>query len=359
MMMSTLVLCACLAGNLPVGVVRTYGALPEDADLFLQRPGDVSIDDRGRLHVLDLVAKTVMVWDADGQFLRTYGKPGQGPGELQIQGNSGGPQGYVHAESDTFYVYDGGARRLNLFNPDFSFRASVNLQIEGGRVEAFWPLGDTRYLIFNSSYFSDTPFQRAALFKGDTLEKELLKVKDQTWHYVTSGGSRRVEIYAYAPQLRMSVDHAAGRLVLGHSEKPAFTVFDFEGKELKTVTMKLLRQDVTPELKEEFDETPLIKNSDFFTAAYPDQRSFYEGLLVLEGDRYLVYLNSPLYHHLEGYLVDGSGTALGRFTYELGEGGALYASRGRLFAATTDEDGEYALLELRVGGDAKKAHPGG
>lgn len=344
--------------NLNLEVVRTFEPIPDDEDTFLQRPGDVALDDQGRLHVMDLLGKTVLVWGKDGKYATQYGKPGEGPGEFQIMGNSGGPQGYVDAVGDTIYVYDGGARRLNLFNMDLSFRKATNLKVEGGRVEAFWPLGEERYLIFNSSYFSDTPFQRAALYKGETVEKVLTKVKDQSWHYVTSGGNRRVEIYAFAPQLRMAVNQKDGLLVLGHSEKPQFDVFDYQGKLLKTVKAKMTQQEVTQDLIDEYEEQPFIKNNNFFTAAYPEKRSFYERILSLEGDRYLAYLISPFYNNVEGYLIDGSGKMLGRFTYACGEGGQLFASRGKLFAATTNEDGDYILQEMRIG-STKGEHPGG
>lgn len=43
---------------------------------------DVSVDDHGRIFVLDNVARTIRVFDAEGQSLGTFGRPGEGPGEF-------------------------------------------------------------------------------------------------------------------------------------------------------------------------------------------------------------------------------------------------------------------------------------
>ncbi len=349
----------CLFATLPdpmlkVEVVRSYGEVTGKTDVFLQGPGDLTLDDQGRLHVLDLRARNVLVWDKQGKYIGSYGKPGQGPGELQINGTAGGPQGYISAIGDTLYIYDGGARRLSLFNNDMSFREAIPFNIEGGRVEVFRPLGKDAFLVFNSSYFSDVPFRRVAIFnRAKTSEQQVLKVPDTTWRYSGSGNDRKVELQAYAPSLQIAVNEATGKVALGDGGKTAFDLYDFKGKKLKSVEVKLVRKEVTKEAKEEFSAQNWIKQSNgFFTAAFPERRAFYDRLLAVGKDRYLLFLVSPVKGNVDGYLVNEAGETLGRFTYACGEGGALYTSRGRLFTCRTNEDGDFTVEELLIGGKA-------
>ncbi len=336
---------------LNVGVARTYGEVTGNSGVFLQGPGDLTLDDQGRLHVLDLVARNVLVWDKQGKYLGAYGKPGQGPGELQISGSMGGPQGYITALGDSIYIFDGGARRLSLFKNDLTFREAVPFNVEGGRVEVFRPLGKDAFLVFNSSYFSEVPFRRVAIFnRAKTSEKLVTKVPDMTWRYSGSGSDRKVELQAYAPSLQISVNQATGKMAIGDGSKSTFDIYDLQGKKLKSVDVKLPRKEVTKEAKEEFKAQDWIKQSNgFFTSTFPERRAFYDRIFAIGKDRYLLCLASPVYANMDGYMVNEAGQTLGRFTYTCGEAGGLYASRGRLFACRTNEDGEFTVEELLVG----------
>ena len=63
----------------------TLGGKDEGPESFFRvGRGSVAIDRRGNIHVLDPEAKSVSVFDSTGAFLRTLGRPGDGPGELQF-----------------------------------------------------------------------------------------------------------------------------------------------------------------------------------------------------------------------------------------------------------------------------------
>ena len=62
--------------------VYTVGAMEgEDWEIF-GRIRSVHFDQEGKLHILDSQADRVVVVDPDGSFVRTVGKPGEGPGEF-------------------------------------------------------------------------------------------------------------------------------------------------------------------------------------------------------------------------------------------------------------------------------------
>jgi hypothetical protein len=59
-----------------------FGGQPEDPDQLFYRPSGLAVDAAGRIHVLDRGNHRVQVFDADGAFVTTWGRQGEGPGEF-------------------------------------------------------------------------------------------------------------------------------------------------------------------------------------------------------------------------------------------------------------------------------------
>ncbi len=63
--------------------VRTIGGLDAvDENYQFYRISDLKVDREGNLYVLDSGNGRIQVFDIDGKYLKTIGRPGQGPGEL-------------------------------------------------------------------------------------------------------------------------------------------------------------------------------------------------------------------------------------------------------------------------------------
>lgn len=60
-------------------VIRGTSDAPEDGFGGIR---DIDVDDQGRIYALDVDRMWIAVFDADGRFLRTVGRSGQGPGEF-------------------------------------------------------------------------------------------------------------------------------------------------------------------------------------------------------------------------------------------------------------------------------------
>ena len=61
-------------------LVLDDNTMPED--VFFENPGTVSCDMEGNIYVVDSGAKSVKKFDAQGYFMKTIGREGQGPGEF-------------------------------------------------------------------------------------------------------------------------------------------------------------------------------------------------------------------------------------------------------------------------------------
>jgi len=79
------------------------------------------VTDQGHVIAVDIKDKKVMVFDAEGNFLRNIGKSGQGPGEFQI------PSGLALTPNNELMIEDAMGRRLAFFTLEGEFIKNVSI----------------------------------------------------------------------------------------------------------------------------------------------------------------------------------------------------------------------------------------
>lgn len=77
---------------------------------------DLAIDSRGRVLVVDVIARQVRVFDASGAFAGAIGREGEGPGEF-----SGFVNSIIIGAGDSVMVPDWGQARMSVFTADGQF----------------------------------------------------------------------------------------------------------------------------------------------------------------------------------------------------------------------------------------------
>lgn len=104
----------------------------------------VGFDDEGRLYVLDNDAMSISVIGPDGRFIRSFGSPGGGPGELQM------PFGWAVLPGGRVAVFDLGKRGFEVFGPDGAYVGSVSVDLaQGGPGSVIHALPDGRLVSAN------------------------------------------------------------------------------------------------------------------------------------------------------------------------------------------------------------------
>ena len=73
--------------DITVSLERTIGKEMGDENYMFSTIGGVTIDDEGRLYVLDSLNHRIMVYSREGEYLRTIGRKGSGPGEFSMPGS--------------------------------------------------------------------------------------------------------------------------------------------------------------------------------------------------------------------------------------------------------------------------------
>jgi hypothetical protein len=94
------------------------GGIPDQS---FSQVGTFVVDGEGGILALDMKEQKIKVFDRTGKFLRLFGKPGQGPGEL------GMASGIQLMSDNTLVVVDVTNRRLALFKPSGEFIKNISM----------------------------------------------------------------------------------------------------------------------------------------------------------------------------------------------------------------------------------------
>ncbi|MDE2729844.1 MAG: 6-bladed beta-propeller [Bacteroidota bacterium] len=93
------------------------------AEYLLYYPESVRTDSEGNIYVHDALSASVRVFDANGEFVTTIGRRGEGPGEMQEIVS-------MHMDGDDrLIVVDRISRRLTIFTnmgKDFSVESTID-----------------------------------------------------------------------------------------------------------------------------------------------------------------------------------------------------------------------------------------
>jgi sugar lactone lactonase YvrE len=82
------------------------------------KPTGMAVDSEGNLHVCDTLNDRIEVFDADGKFISTYGKNGDGPGYFSR------PKGIAIDSDGHIWVADGMQDRVQVFNQEWQLLIS-------------------------------------------------------------------------------------------------------------------------------------------------------------------------------------------------------------------------------------------
>jgi len=108
--------------------VFTIGAFDGAAWETFGDIGGVGFDQAGHLYVFDRQSSRIVVVDAMGGFVREFGQPGEGPGELRM------PGAFVVMRDGSAVIADAGHRAYTIFGPDGEYDRMVSMGGEDGVV---------------------------------------------------------------------------------------------------------------------------------------------------------------------------------------------------------------------------------
>lgn len=92
--------------------VQQIGVIEGKSENYLLfKPKDIAIDFDGNIYILDSGNYRIQKYDANGNYLKTFGRQGEGPGEFKK------PIALALDETGNIYVGDEGGNRIVILNP--------------------------------------------------------------------------------------------------------------------------------------------------------------------------------------------------------------------------------------------------
>jgi len=105
--------------------IKNIGDLEsEDEHVLFYMPSDIAIDKEGNVYVLDSGNHRIQKFDPDGNFLASFGRQGQGPGEFQY------PQSVDLDPEGNLYVSDSGNQKIQIIKSDGSLAKEIKMTEE-------------------------------------------------------------------------------------------------------------------------------------------------------------------------------------------------------------------------------------
>ncbi len=252
----------------------------ESGPAAVLKPGQFAVDGGNRVHVFESSEGAIKVFDADGRYLRSVGRKGQGPGEF-------GQAGFLGFCPDgRLLVTDYQNRRTSFFGPegDFlsGFQWTTNISAPLLFLESAYVVQEFLYDAAGSKLFVKTyDFQGAEIKSWGEFVFPEMKI------LVVGGGVISTSV-PFSPQSVLTGDQTLMRIYHCRNDAYLIEVFDADGRIFRKIDRPYERPPFTEadkaeymartsgrkELEEMYKTMPWPKVKTVTTRMICDDRSF-------------------------------------------------------------------------------------
>jgi len=180
--------------------------------------GGIAVDQDENIYVSDWKTSEIKVFDKKGDYIRTFGRKGQGPGEFERITNM------QIINQDDLLVYDGNTKRLSYFSLDGHFKRSISMN----KLSALHLAINSTSGVITSSYQLDPETAMIStavnLFDSDL---NLIKTLDKSKPTDVLTPFQPFLVY----KLKKNDD-----IVIGHNSKYELKVYNPQGKLIRIIT---------------------------------------------------------------------------------------------------------------------------
>ncbi len=202
-------------------------------EYMFSRVIDVGVDDEENIYVLDFLEAHIRVFKKNGEYLRTIGRKGQGPGEIQRAIN-------IHiTPTNEILINDRAARHFHFF----TYRGEHIRSVYQGRLSR--PLVDTQNNIVARQTIMDAAEVRFVLTKFDSELNELFEIF--SYEHVVNPNIYGV----YPPQCFWGV-RRDDSIVWGYADKYELQILDRNGQVIQKIIKDPNPVEITEEDKQEW-----------------------------------------------------------------------------------------------------------
>jgi hypothetical protein len=246
-------------------------------------PSNMQVSDEEYLYVYDKENKRNYIFDADGNFIKTYGVKGQGPGEARDQNS-------FYLVEDKLLIVDVG--RIHYFRLDGTYLHSVVNSLYGRRPVIF--LDEHEFISVPLGLFEAPDFK--AQIKRINLESgQVTVIADFEIYQGGIGRAGKMVGSLIVPGLTplMTVGYGNERLYYGRSDSYRIQVSDLSGKLLNSFSLDRGKKRVPDDVKKKYfgRYSSMRKQAlDQIIATTPNEATFFSRIETHKG---LIYMFIP------------------------------------------------------------------
>lgn len=255
------------------------GGDPENEAYYFPKGGSLSVDEEGNLFVTDIGNKRVQMYDKSGQYVRTIGRQGQGPGEYIFPG-------WVYFDPEGNTCVRNGGIELNVYGKEGIFIKKVTFKtfvsafvlgpqgtIIGTRQPGFEPGGPKHSLVQLDR--DGSVLRTIAEFRGELNE-----------------GQKAYALHWYSPDFAFS-PLTPETFCYGFSDQYNIHLADSEGDTISMVTVDEKPQAISGKEKDETHKSGMFISSGQTQnreelIIFPDHRPFFRSILNDDKGRFYV-----------------------------------------------------------------------
>lgn len=318
----------------------------------LGHPLQVLVTDSGHIVVYDTKFKTNRLFDPDGHLVTSFGKRGEGPGEIKNQA-------WMYSVNGKLMVPDG--ERIHYFNQDGSYDKSLKKPF-GLNVVFF--LKEYEFISAPLTVFGAAGGRaKISLYDIKNQKEKLISEFEVFKGGVGRSGDQIYDIIMPGLSPMMIVGFYKNRLYYGMNNSYTITICSLGGEIINTFSMKRKKRKISlSSKKERFKNSRMPENAvSQIVNSLPDEIACFDRI---EGHSNMIYVYvADLEHWKKGHrnpkqidIFSPEGKYLYRSFLRFNEDAHLFHTpfsnlvirEGYLYAALEDTDGEVSLAKFKV-----------
>ncbi len=205
---------------------------------FLMVEG-IDADSRGNIYALAAREYKIQVYSPKGEYLRTIGKKGQGPGELEM------PFYILLDKDDNLYVFDYTKSAFVVFSPEGKYIRNISTKGQYREIPDRILFDSRGNFIIGSDRIRENSF-KISRYDKDFNQGEDLYVKTGIVSWLQKGGGVRVQAPRYTPGVVWAMDNKENVFVC-YNKTYDIEVYSPEKKLIRTITRKFTSEKVPQE----------------------------------------------------------------------------------------------------------------
>jgi len=211
----------------------------DDPDKAFSQLGSFVVDDNAIIYALDFKEQKIKVFDAEGQFVRSFGEKGQGPGELQM------PAGIHLAPGNELAVDDALAKKMVYFTKEGKYIREVSyatrLALVNLLMDPFGSFIGREMKLEGQEMFFD-------VVKLDNEMKSLFSLDKIGFPIPIPGSGNKINLM---DMISIYQFDSSGNIYYGRNRDYEINMYTPEGKLVKSIRKEFQPQKITEEDKEE------------------------------------------------------------------------------------------------------------